>query len=208
MRLILSEENIRRNSLIISHWKISIVHNRATTRFALFFFPSPSPSPSNDRRKSARTPGTSDRRPLWSGSMAMAGLLSTLASSMLGMDEKVAYQRYNVPGIILGPFEAPINYVQRIKASTFFFLASFVHRLASLYFRSFHYVALASFLFSLFSISEFSFFFFFVVCIDTIFECVTFSFSLSLSFLKFCYRFSIFSILFLFRFIHRYFWMS
>lgn len=121
MRLILSEENIRRNSLIISHWKISIVHNRATTRFALFFFPSPSPSPSNDRRKSARTPGTSDRRPLWSGSMAMAGLLSTLASSMLGMDEKVAYQRYNVPGIILGPFEAPINYAQRIKASTFFF---------------------------------------------------------------------------------------
>lgn len=38
-------------------------------------------------------------------------------------DEKVAYQRCNVPGIILGPFEAPINYVQRMKASSplFFF---------------------------------------------------------------------------------------
>lgn len=51
-------------------------------------------------------------------------------------DEKVAYQRCNVPGIILGPFEAPINYVQRMKASSplffFFFLASFVHRPASL----------------------------------------------------------------------------
>lgn len=57
--------------------------------------------------------------------MAMAGLLSTLASSMLGMDEKVAYQRYNVPGIILGPFEAPINYVQRMKASTLFFFFFF-----------------------------------------------------------------------------------
>lgn len=49
-------------------------------------------------------------------------------------DEKVAYQRCNVPGIILGPFEAPINYVQRMKASSplFFFLTSFVHRPASL----------------------------------------------------------------------------
>lgn len=44
-------------------------------------------------------------------------------------DEKVPYQRYTVPRIIPGPFEAPINYAQRMEATRPFF-ASFVRRLA------------------------------------------------------------------------------
>lgn len=68
-------------------------------------------------------------------------------------DEKVAYQRCNVPGIILGPFEAPINYVQRMKASSplFFFFWPPLFIVQLLYFRFFRYVALFFFSLSLYN---------------------------------------------------------
>ena len=44
MRLILSEKKIRRNSLIISHWRISIVPiEPQLVSLSFFFFPPPSP---------------------------------------------------------------------------------------------------------------------------------------------------------------------